>query len=144
MNLQIGEKNGPPQQYSLKGLRKMQWNCVNGLLGPRGSVWEFSAIPSVTLMKAPYPKPFCSQRLLPINCYSHPRANFIMFSFFLFSCLFGFYPGKLPWADLILISYWYNFLSSSNVTHDGCGVRPCQTSSYMGWVKLQVLGTWEI
>lgn len=57
----LEEKNGPPQQHSLMGLRKMQWNCVNGL-GARGSTGEFSAIPSVTIIKAPYPKPFCSQK----------------------------------------------------------------------------------
>lgn len=65
-------------------------------------------------------------------------------SLFLLLVCFVLSQGKLPWADLILISCQINFLCSSKAAPDGCGVRECRTNSYMGWVKFQVLGSWEI
>jgi len=90
----------------------------------------------------PYPKPSCTPQLLPIKWYVHPRANLVMVSF---CCLFvSFVPAKTPWADMILIFCWCNFLCSRKAAPDGCEVGECRTSCYVGWVKFQVLGSQEI
>lgn len=125
-------------------LRKMRWSHVNDLFVPCGSIWGLSAISSVILMMIPYPKPFFRWDLLPIKCYVYPTANSLRVSFCCLFGWFGLFQGKLPWAVLILISCRCNFLCSNKAAPDGRGVRECRTSSYVGWVKFQVLGSQEV
>lgn len=78
-----------------------------------------------------------------VLCSSYSQLIKGFFCCYLFVC-FDLFQGKLPWAEFILTSCWCNFLCSSKAAPDRCGVRECRTSSSVGWVKFQVLGSQEI